>query len=31
MLKAEATHKVTVEKCEALTDAAQKECKADAD
>jgi hypothetical protein len=29
--KAEATHKVTVEKCEALQGAAQKECKDDAD
>ena len=29
--KAEAAHKVTVEKCDALTGAAQKECKDDAD
>ena len=29
--QAEATHKVAVEKCEALTGASQKECKDDAD
>jgi hypothetical protein len=29
--QAEAAHKVAVEKCDALTDAAQKECKDDAD
>ncbi len=29
--QAEAAHKVTVEKCDALTDAARKECKDDAD
>ena len=29
--KAEAAHKVTVEKCDALTGAAQEECKDDAD
>lgn len=29
--QAEATHKVAVEKCEALTDAARTECKDDAD
>ena len=29
--QAEAAHKVTVEKCDALTGAAQKECKDDAD
>jgi hypothetical protein len=31
LAQAEATHKVTVEKCDALTGAAQEECKDDAD